>query len=184
MLEEWRDVIGYEDSYEVSNLGRVRSKSRTITYKNGKVVHRKSRIKKPTIDKNFYPRVGLQVNGVLTMKMVHRLVAEAFIPNPDNLPFVNHKDEDKTNPAVYNLEWCDNSYNVSYSNRGSDRRSTKKSYNSGVVLKLSLTGVEIARYSGLTEACSANGYKRGRLDRIISSDTSRIYDGFIWVYLA
>ena len=91
MEEEWKDVIGFEDYYEVSNLGRVRSKDRTIIYENGKVVHRKSRVKKPTTDGNYYPRVGLQVRGKLTMKMVHRLVAEAFIPNPKGLPLVKEK---------------------------------------------------------------------------------------------
>ena len=183
MEEEWRDVVGFEDSYEVSNLGKVRSKARTIIYENGKVVHRKSRVKKPTIDGNSYPRVGLQVRGKLTMKMIHRLVAEAFIPNPKNLPIVNHKDEDKTNSNASNLEWCDNSYNVSYSNKGIDRKSTKAS-NSGIVLKLTLLGVEVARYNGLTEACRVNGYSRGKLDKIVNSTTSRVYDGFIWVYLA
>lgn len=182
-MEEWRDVIGYEDYYQVSNIGRVRSKARIITYANGKVVHRNSKIKRPTTSPNSYPRVGLQVNGVLEMKMVHRLVAEAFIPNPNKLPLVNHKDEDKTNPEASNLEWCDNSYNVSYSNKGIDRRSKRSGYNSGVVLKLSLNGVEVARYNGLTEACIKNGYKRGRLDRIVSSASSRVYDNHIWVYI-
>lgn len=182
-MEEWRDVIGYEDYYQVSNLGRVRSKARVITYANGKVVRRNSKMKKFTISANSYPRVGLQVNGVLEMKMVHRLVAEAFIPNPDNLLLVNHKDEDKTNSQASNLEWCDNSYNVSYSNKGIDRRCLKKDYNTGIVLKLSLEGVEIARYNGLTEACNKNGYKRGRLDKIVNNPVSRIYDNHIWVHI-
>lgn len=184
MRETWKDIVGFEGYYEVSNLGRIRSKERIITYKNGRVVHRRARIKTPTINGNAYPRVGLQVGGKLTMKMVHRLVAEAFIPNPHNLPLVNHKDEDKTNSRADNLEWCDNSYNVSYSNKGVDRRSTKVVCNFGTVLKLTLAGVEVARYNGLTEACLANGYARGKLDKVIHSETSRIYDGYIWVYFA
>lgn len=123
--EIWKDVVRFEDSYEVSNLGRVRSKERVIIYCNGKVVRRKAKLKRATLNGNSYPRVGLQVGGKLTMKMVHRLVAEAFIPNPDNLPIVNHKDEDKTNSMVDNLEWYDNSYNASYSNKGISRTSTK-----------------------------------------------------------
>lgn len=184
MEEVWKDVVGFEDYYEVSNQGRVRSKDRLLIYESGKTVHRKSKIKKPTVDGNSYPRVGLQVRGKLTMKMVHRLVAEAFIPNPNNLPIINHKDEDKTNSNVDNLEWCDNSYNVSYSNKGIDRRKTKVVANFGVVLKLTLSGVEVGRYNGLTEACAANGYCRGRLDKVVNSNISRVYDGFIWVYLA
>lgn len=183
-MEEWKDISGYEGYYEVSSLGRVRSKERLIVYQNGKRVIRKSRIKTPTIVKGSYPRVGLQKNGKLVMKFVHRLVAEAFIPNPNNLPIVNHIDEDKTNPAAENLEWCDNSYNTAYSNKGVDRRSTKKGYNSGLVIKLSLLGIEIARYNGLTEACEKNNYTRGTLDKVIGSSTSRIYDNYIWVYLA
>lgn len=183
MNEIWKDIIGYEGYYEVSNLGRVRSKNRTIVYSNGKVVHRKSKLKTLTTLPNSYPRVGLQKNGKLEMKMVHRLVAEVFVPNPNNYPIVNHKDEDKSNSQASNLEWCDNSYNVSYSNKGIDRRSTKQGYNSGLVLKLLLNGIEVGRYNGLTEACIKNGYSRGRLDKIINSKTSKIYDNHIWLHI-
>lgn len=183
MEEEWRDVIGYEGYYEVSNLGRIRSKDRVIQYSDGRVVHRRSLLKSPTLSGNSYPRVGLQVNGKLTMKMVHRIVAEAFISNPNNYPIVNHKDEDKTNCQVSNLEWCDNSYNVSYSNKGIDRRSTKLAYNTRIVLKLSLDGIELGRYNGAKEACEKNGYKRGRLDTVLYNKHSRIYDGYIWIII-
>lgn len=181
MNEEWRDVVGYEGYYEVSNLGRVRSKDRIITYSNGKRVHRKSIMKTPTISGSPYPRVGLQVNGKLVMKMVHRLVAEAFIPNPNNLPLVNHKDEDKTNFQAFNLEWCDNGYNVSYSNKRIKRQSQKRGYNSRIILKLTLDGIEVGRYYGAREACEKNGYKRGRLDATLYSKSNKIYDGYIWV---
>lgn len=181
MKEEWRDVVGYEGYYEVSNLGRIRSKERTIIYNNGKKVHRKSIMKNPTISGSPYPRVGLQVNGKLVMKMVHRLVAEAFVPNPDNLPIVNHKDEDKTNFQASNLEWCDNSYNVSYSNKGVRRKSFRIGYNSRIILKLTFDGVEVGRYYGAREACEKNGYKRGRLDSVLYNRKSKIYDGYIWV---
>lgn len=183
MEEVWRDIIGYEGYYQVSNLGRVRSTDRDIVYKCGKVVHRKSKVKVPTTSPNSYPRVGLQKANKLEMKMVHRLVAEAFIPNPNNYPIVNHKDEDKSNAAASNLEWCDNSYNVSYSNKGIDRRSNRIGYNSGLVLKLTLTGIEVARYNGLGEACLMNGYKRGRLDKVVNNPTSKIFDGYIWVHI-
>lgn len=116
--ERWKDVVGYEGLYQVSNLGRVKSKDRIIKYSDGRTVHRRSFIKRPTYSNGGYPRIGLQVNGKLVMKFVHRLVAEAFIPNPNNYPIVNHKDEDKNNFVASNLEWCDYSYNTSYSNKG------------------------------------------------------------------
>ena len=99
MIEEWRDVPGYEGLYEVSNFGRVR--------RNGKIL-------KPSKDKDGYLQVSLSKNGIKTTT-IHRLVARAFIPNPQNLPQVNHKDEDKTNNTVDNLEWCTREYNMNYS---------------------------------------------------------------------
>lgn len=105
MEETWKVIDGYEN-YEVSNLGRVMS----LKYHRG---NRKV-ILKQSINAYGYPVVSLSKNGKSAPIAVHRLVATAFIPNPNNLPQVNHKDECKTNNAVWNLEWCDVSYNVSY----------------------------------------------------------------------
>ena len=79
----------------------------------------------PKQDKNGYLKVNLCYNGKDKIIRVHRLVTEAFIPNPDNLPEVNHKDEDKTNNRVENLEWCDRSYNINYGTRKDKVRDTK-----------------------------------------------------------
>lgn len=76
--ERWKDVVGYEGLYQVSNLGRVRSKDRIIKYSDGRTVHRRSFIKRPTYSNGSYPRIGLQVNGKLVMKFVHRLVADMY----------------------------------------------------------------------------------------------------------
>lgn len=81
----------------------------------GRVKNKHGRILKPEI-RNGYYSVSLMKNGKRRNYRVHRLVAEAFIPNPDNLPMVNHKDEDKLNNIVSNLEWCDNTYNSQYPN--------------------------------------------------------------------
>jgi hypothetical protein len=107
MEEIWKP-IGY-DGYEVSNLGRVKS------YKYDKI---NGKIMKPYKDTKGYLQIDLQLDGRKRENRVHlavhRLVAMAFIPNSDNLPQVNHKDEDKTNNCVGNLEWCTNDYNAHY----------------------------------------------------------------------
>ena len=118
LFEEWRPVAGYEDIYEVSNYGRVRSLDRVIMRCDGKKMPLKGTFLKPIPERNGYLRVDLSraENGKITSKRhyIHRLVAIAFIPNPLGLPEINHKDEDKTNNHVENLEWCDRSFNCSY----------------------------------------------------------------------
>ena len=106
MEEIWKDVQGYEGFYEISNLGRVRSTS-----------YKGVRILKPAKTKNGYLNVVLCVNQVKTHKLIHRLVAEHFISNPNNYGTVNHKDENKTNNCVDNLEWLDIEGNNRYSNK-------------------------------------------------------------------
>lgn len=115
IIEIWKDIEGYEGLYQVSNLGRVKSMKRVINCTlNGKRVI-KERILKPGINTWGYCFVVLCKEGKEKKCTVHRLVAEAFLSNPYNLPEVNHKDECKTNNCVDNLEWCDRIYNKSYS---------------------------------------------------------------------
>lgn len=106
MKEIWRDIEGYESLYQVSNMGRVKSLG------NGGS-NSKERILKA--EKNHcYLRVSLSKEGKKKHYRVHRLVATAFIPNLDNLPQVNHIDENKTNNCAINLEWCSSEYNHNY----------------------------------------------------------------------
>ena len=116
MKEEWRAIKGYENLYEVSNLGRVRSLERYVKSKTGTRIV-KERILKPVNVGSGYLGVGLYKEGKVRIIYVHRLVAQAFIPNPNNLPEVNHKDENKTNNRVENLEWCTREYNMSHGTR-------------------------------------------------------------------
>ena len=121
MMEEWRAVPGYEGLYEVSNKGNVRNVRRNTLLRLSKT-------------NNGYIRISLCKNGIKTGLTVHRLVAELFIPNPDNLPEVNHKDEDKTNNRVENLEWCDHKYNMNYGTRNIRAKETaiKNGYYTGL----------------------------------------------------
>ena len=114
MIELWKDIKDYEGFYQVSNLGRVKSLSRSIYDSRGYMIYRKGKIKKPSVDKNGYPQIGLCKNGTVITRKIHRLVAETFIPNPENKPEINHKDEDKLNNCVDNLEWVTEKENVNY----------------------------------------------------------------------
>lgn len=111
--EEWRPVVGYEGLYEVSNLGRVKSLDRVVNAKNGSTAVKRGKILKGGFTKGYVLYL-FNTGGKRKYITGHRLVAEAFIPNPEGLPLINHKDEDKTNNAVWNLEWCDARYNTVY----------------------------------------------------------------------
>lgn len=105
------DIKGYEGLYKISNRGNVISLS-----KNSGFLKLKEHIMIPTVKSNKYLDIKLTKDGISKHFYVHRLVAEHFISNPNNFPQVNHKDKNPTNNNVNNLEWCDNSYNVKYSN--------------------------------------------------------------------
>ena len=108
-MEIWKDIEGYEGLYQVSNKGRIKSLNYKRTGKEG--------ILKGKADKNGYLIVFLYKNRKPKPFLIHRLVAEAFIPNVNDLPEVNHIDENKENNHVENLEWCTRKYNMNYGTR-------------------------------------------------------------------
>lgn len=114
MNEEWKDVKGYEGLYQVSNLGRIKS----FVGWNGNQYIKREKIMNPykqRAGKNYYRSViKLKKNGIGQDKKVHRLVAEAFIPNPNNLPKINHIDGNPLNNKAENLEWCTQKYNIEH----------------------------------------------------------------------
>lgn len=113
-MEEWRDIEGYEGFYQVSTHGRIKSLARTITCKNGMLKPFKERILTPHFNTNGYLWVHLQRNSVKEFWFIHRLVARAFVPNPDNKPFVNHKSGRKTDNVADLLEWSTRRENVAH----------------------------------------------------------------------
>ena len=168
--EYWKPIKGYEGLYEVSNLGRVKS-----------LKFGKERMLKVSKDKKGYLHVVLCKNGILKTYYVHRLVAEAFIDNTDNLPQVNHKDENPQNNIYTNLEWCDRKYNCNYGTR--NERISEKMTNgklSKPVLQYTLDGELVKEWSS-THECGRNGYNRGNVWACCLGRL-KTYKGFIWKY--
>lgn len=112
-MEEWKDIKGYEGLYQVSTMGRVRSLPR----KNARGQQLKGRYLKPLTTSDGYLCVRPFKGGKGRTILVHRLVAQAFIPNPDNKPVINHKNEVKTDNRIENIEWATVEYNVNYGTR-------------------------------------------------------------------
>lgn len=168
LAEEWRPIKGFP-GYEVSNFGRVKSLARD--YKYGK--HEDMFLK--FSDRRGYLKATLFKNGKRYYKAVHRLVAEAFIPNPNNLPCVNHKDESRTNNTVNNLEWCDHLYNSNYGTakeKISNRVSRK-------VAQYTRSGVFICEYDSMTKASLETGTHISEISKCCK-DNHYSANGFKW----
>lgn len=165
--EIWVPIPGYEGAYEVSNKGRVRSLDRLVVDMGGK----RERLFKGTImrlqnDKDGYKFVHLHLHGVEKRNIkIHRLVAKCFIPNPKNLPYINHKDFDRSNNKVSNLEWCTAQQNTVYSRKvGRIRNWTagkfgKDNKQSRLLLMYDLQGNYIRSFFGAREAAEFLGMK-------------------------
>lgn len=174
LFEIWRDVIGYEGLYQVSNYGRVKS----LNYHGGK----KEKVLKPGKDRCGYLYVVLCKEGSHKKYKVHRLVAQAFIPNPNNYPCVNHKDENKTNNCVDNLEWCTYKYNTNYGTcieRSANSRINDK--RSKPVLQYSLEGNFIKKWPSGREIQRQLGFNQGGISNCCLGKCNTAY-GYIWRY--
>ena len=157
MEEIWKDVVGYEGLYQVSNLGRVKS----VAYMRKLGNHSywcSEKILSLTNGKGGYLRIKFTKNGLNFFAQVHRLVAEAFIPNPNNYPQINHKDENKQNNVVSNLEWCTAKYNNNYGTKIQRARVKQRGRTGGgkrnykPVLQMDLNGNIINEYKSMAEA--------------------------------
>jgi len=151
--EIWESIAGFEDSYEVSNHGRVRSLDRLIDRYGGKQSLHRGRILKQNNNRKGkgYMVVTFCNQCVKSWHSVHRLVANAFMQNPENLPCINHKDEDPSNNHVENLEWCTHKYNTNYGT-AIERMRKQNEYRSKSVVLIGDNDIAVERFVSLREA--------------------------------
>ena len=170
-MEIWKDIKGYEGLYEVSNLGRARS----LYYAGNK--REEPLIMTLHIQKNGYAYISLYKDKKPTVRRFHRVVAEAFLDNPYNLPYINHKDENKSNNSVDNLEWCTAKYNTNYGT--CIKRIVNK--NSIPINKYTLDGCYIKTYSSIHEAAREEQLSIGNICSVCRGNRNHT-GGYIWKY--
>lgn len=184
LFEEWKTIDGYED-YQVSNFGRVKSL--------GNNKKRKEKILKP-INNKGYQRVHLCKDGKRKLFRVHRLVAMAFIPNPNNYTEVNHIDECKTNNHVDNLEWCTDEYNSNYGTRNERLSKALRGENSPMfgkfgkdcpnskqVIQLTLDGEVVRKWDCITDVKRELGINHSHIGSCCSGKR-KTSNGYKWCY--
>ena len=181
--EKWKDIKGYEGLYQVSNKARIKS---LYNYKrNG------TNILKPKIKHGYY-QIGLRKNKIRKWHQLHRLIAEAFIPDKSNfksMPYedrskinlddlvINHKDENKLNNDINNLEWCTTSYNNMYGKR----MEIVKSKNSKAVIKYNINNQFVEEYSSVADASRQNNVSAGNIVSVCKGRYKQI-KGYIYAY--
>lgn len=168
-MEEWRNIKDYEGLYQVSNMGNVK----TLKYKGFNI----EKLLKPILQTNGYLYVQLYKDGNPRIYRVHRLVAEAFIPNPDNLSEVNHINENKTDNRVGNLEFCSHQYNCNYGT-GIQRSVEKRSK---TVYQYTMDGELVKEYPSVNEAARQNSYDRSNITNCCNGKRKTAH-GYKWKY--
>ena len=179
--EEWRDIAGYEGKYQISNFGRVKSLPRFI--KSGKSRNRKGyRLKKesiiqPSVSYNGYLYVGLSNNNKVSCFRINRLVAQEFIPNPDNLPTVDHINRNRIDNRIENLRWASMKMQCNNSDIKSRIKVISKS-----VKQYTKDGIFIAEYESVSEAERQTGICHSSISEYCNGKRKSA-GGYIWKYL-
>jgi hypothetical protein len=179
--EVWRPVKDYEGLYEVSNFGRVRSCGRMILKSNGVVQNRKSKIRKQVPTRTGYLQVNLSKNNIQKMVTFHKLVAQAFLPNPKGYSEINHKNEDKSDNRARNLEWCSRVYNNSYGTIIS--RIVAKNKNGALskpIFQVTFSG-KIVNFWPLAKEAGRYGFDFSKVAMCARGERSQ-HKGFQWMY--
>lgn len=182
MTEIWKAVAGYEGIYEISNLGTLRSLTRKTNH--GKTIY--GRTLSTKTNNRGYIQVCLSSVGKQDYRLLHRLVAEAFVPNEKGLPQVNHKDEDKDNNRAENLEWCTNLYNRHYGT-GLSRAAENHDYdqiaekNRRTIKQFDKNGNLLNVRRGLKSAQDASGVHESNIRRCCCGRGTSA-GGYVWQY--
>lgn len=163
--EEWKPIEGFNGLYEISNKGMVRNASN-------------QKIKKQHVDNVGYYAVSLSKNNRIYLHRVHRLIAIAFIPNPLNLPCINHKDENKLNNSIENLEWCTKAYNNTYGGRVGRITNKKKK----IVLQIKESGEIIKEWDSVKQAATVLNLSEISISRYARGVIQGMYHGCYWRY--
>ena len=184
VLEVWKDIQGYEGIYQVSTHGKVRSLSRQLHNKSGYFTSKEKMLKSRLSgrdEKNKYLEVALYKNHKRQDVRVHRLVAKAFIPNPNSYPIINHKDGNKKNNNVNNLEWCTHKQNRQHAiNNGLVKfYYGKQNKKSRKIMQCDIDGNCIKVWFGVREIAKETGFNYGNIDRCLRGKRPTAY-GYIW----
>lgn len=175
-MEKWVNIPGYENYYQASNLGNVRRVKYYDAASKGH--HDCMRNMKFHESSGGYMRVKLTMLGIEKLYLVHRLISQAFIPNPNNFPCVNHKDGNKTHNYVENLEWCSYLYNNNHANV-TGLRVMKNKKGSKPVYRFNISGVFVDEFPSANEAGRCTGFAASHIQDCCN-DKCRTWKGYIW----
>lgn len=158
-MEVWKEIKDYEGLYWVSNFGRIKSNKKVLSI--------------PNRNNSKYLQIILYKRGKRSTRLIHRLVAESFISNPNNLPQVNHIDENKKNNNFSNLEWCTKKYNMNYGKLKNFHKKEIAKYENGYFK---------CKYNSLKEAAEINNLSKSSISRCCKG-LQKTYAGFTWKYI-
>lgn len=182
-MEIWRDIKGYEGLYQVSNEGRVKALEKTWVSGNNSTKHKKETIIKCYTDNHGYLHLTLSKNGKSKKYLLHRLVADTFIDNPNEYTVVHHKDHNKQNNCLVNLEWVDEDVHRNIHNKekselykgiipkGNPPKTVYQYTKDKILISIYASSSEAARQTGFSQSCISTHCRDGKL-----------YKNFLWSF--